>query len=228
MRGGGSLENFKAFNSEAVAEAIVTSRLPIITGIGHEKDESIADLAADLSLSTPTATAAYIRDQRERLLDKVTGLSQDLMIAMENSIESETRELLEKQTTLIRVYEGTLQRYKYWLIQTATQMQNGLDKIFNKFKHLERKFIHSVYQQQSLIQSRLHKMETIERECFNLLTGKFQAQQERLRVAEASLTQLNPEAVLKKGYSIIYKAANKVLKEARGCGARRQIKYKII
>ena len=215
MRGGGSLENFKAFNSEAVAEAIVMSRLPVITGIGHEKDESIADLAADLSLSTPTATAAFIRDQRERLLDKVTGVSQDLMMTMENIIESEGRELSEKQSTLIRVYAEIIQRYKYWLIQTATQMQNGLDKIFNKFKTLERKFIHCVYQQQTLIQSRLHKTETIARECFSLLAEKFQLQQERLKVAEASLTQLNPEAVLKKGYSIIYRAGNKVLKEAR-------------
>jgi exodeoxyribonuclease VII large subunit len=191
------------------------SRLPVITGIGHEKDESIADLAADLSLSTPTATAAFIKSQREKLLDKVTGVSQDLMMTMENIIESEGRELSEKQSTLIRVYAEIIQRYKYWLIQTATQMQNGLDKIFNKFKTLERKFIHCVYQQQTLIQSRLHKTETIARECFSLLAEKFQLQQERLRVAEASLTQLNPEAVLKKGYSIIYRAGNKVLKEAR-------------
>lgn len=215
IRGGGSLENFKAFNSERVAEAIVTSRLPIITGIGHEKDESIADLAADLKLSTPTATAAFIRNQRERLLDKITGVSQNLITAMENIFDFESRGLLEKQFDLARAYEETIQRYKYWLIQTATQMQNGLDKIFNKFRTLERKFIHCVYQQQTLIQNRLHKTENLARECFSLLAGKFQLQQERLRVAEASLTQLNPEAVLKKGYSIIYKAGNKVLKEAK-------------
>jgi exodeoxyribonuclease VII large subunit len=215
IRGGGSLENFKAFNSEGMAEAIVTSRLPVITGIGHEKDESIADLAADLSLSTPTATAAFIRNQREKLLDKVTDESQGLIIAMENIIAEEGRVLLEKQSNLIRTYGEAMQRYKYWLIQTATQMQNGLDKIFNKFRGLERSFIHCVYQQQTLIQSRLHQTETIARECFSLLARKFQLQQERLRVAEASLTQLNPEAVLKKGYSIIYKADNKVLKEAK-------------
>lgn len=215
IRGGGSLENFKAFNSEGMAEAIVMSRLPVITGIGHEKDESIADMAADLSLSTPTATAAYIRNQRERLIDQVAGILRGLIIAMENVFEGESRALLDKQSDLIRTYEEIIQRYKYWLIQTATQMQNGLDKIFNRFRTLERAFVHTFYQQQALIQNRLHKMQTIKQECFNLLVGKFQTQRERLGIAEAALIQLNPEAVLKKGYSIIYKSGNKVLKEAR-------------
>jgi exonuclease VII large subunit len=94
-------------------------------------------------------------------------------------------------------------------------MQNGLDKIFNRFRTLERSFIHCFYQQQALIQNRLHKMQTITQECFNFLAGKFHAQQEKLGIAEAALVQLNPEAVLKKGYSIIYKAGKKVLKEAK-------------
>ena len=227
IRGGGGLESFKAFNSEGVAEAIVLSRLPIITGIGHEKDESIADLASDLKLSTPTAVADFIRNQREGLIGQVTEISQSLIAAMENIFEGENRTLLEQQSNLVRAYQETIQRYKFWLINTAAQMQNGLNIIFNRFKTLERSFIHCFYRQHTLIQSHLHKTQTITRECFNLLAGKFQAQQERLGIAEASLIQLNPEAVLKKGYSIIYKTGNKVIKEATDVSLGEKLNIKL-
>src|SRR5207237_4940121 len=59
-RGGGSLEDLWAFNQEMVARAIVASKIPIITGIGHEVDVSIADLAADYHAHTPTEAAQVI------------------------------------------------------------------------------------------------------------------------------------------------------------------------
>jgi len=61
-RGGGSLESLQAYNSEAIAKAIFSSRIPVVTGIGHENDETIADLVADIRASTPTDTARVISD----------------------------------------------------------------------------------------------------------------------------------------------------------------------
>ena len=58
VRGGGAPEELEAFNDERVARAIFASRIPVITGIGHTQDESIADLVADLACPTPTAAAA--------------------------------------------------------------------------------------------------------------------------------------------------------------------------
>ena len=61
-RGGGSLESLQAFNSEAIAKAIFASRIPIITGVGHENNETIADLVADIYASTPTDAARILSD----------------------------------------------------------------------------------------------------------------------------------------------------------------------
>jgi exodeoxyribonuclease VII large subunit len=70
VRGGGSKDDLSAFNDEAMARAIRASRLPVLVGVGHEVDESIADLVADVRASTPTHAAQLLtpKDRRETVL----------------------------------------------------------------------------------------------------------------------------------------------------------------
>ncbi|HQR41986.1 MAG TPA: exodeoxyribonuclease VII large subunit, partial [Gemmatales bacterium] len=72
-RGGGSMENLWAFNEEVVAHAIFHSRIPIITGIGHETDTTIADLIADYRAPTPTAAATRAVPDRQEWMERLRG-----------------------------------------------------------------------------------------------------------------------------------------------------------
>lgn len=76
VRGGGSFEDLMPFNDEALARFIASSPVPIITGIGHEPDTSIADMVADLRASTPTAAAEAVSPSREDLFATLDALAQ--------------------------------------------------------------------------------------------------------------------------------------------------------
>lgn len=72
-RGGGSMEDLQAFNSEEVAQAVFGSRIPVVVGVGHERDESLADYVADVRASTPSNAAEMIVPDRRDVLAAIDG-----------------------------------------------------------------------------------------------------------------------------------------------------------
>ncbi|HTI14259.1 MAG TPA: exodeoxyribonuclease VII large subunit [Dictyobacter sp.] len=102
-RGGGSIEELWAFNEEVVARAIAHSRIPVISGVGHETDFTIADFVADHRASTPTGAATVAVPDIQSWLDDVQEKQQQLQILMQDHLADRTEQLLYAQRELERV-----------------------------------------------------------------------------------------------------------------------------
>jgi len=100
IRGGGSLEDLWAFNSESLAEAVLRSAIPVVTGVGHEPDVSIADYVADRRFPTPSAVAAGLWPLRADLAQRVDGLEDKLSRAFAAQMERKETRLAELSRAL--------------------------------------------------------------------------------------------------------------------------------
>jgi exodeoxyribonuclease VII large subunit len=104
-RGGGSLQDLWAFNDERVVRAIAASPLPVVCGVGHETDVTLADLAADLRAPTPTGAAELAAPARDALLGALSGLARRLLRCGDHRLQSAQQSLDRAATRLARPAE---------------------------------------------------------------------------------------------------------------------------
>lgn len=131
-RGGGSIEELWAFNEEVVVRAIARSSVPVISGVGHETDFTLADFVADHRASTPTAAATAavpnIEDWRLELLDR----QQEMASLLEERLEELGTQLITAQRELERVSPaGQIDGYRQQLDGLTERMQTHMQHILN-------------------------------------------------------------------------------------------------
>lgn len=157
-RGGGSLEDLACFNEEMVARAIYASRIPVISGIGHEIDFTIADFVSDVRAATPTAAADMAIKGKRELADMLRSTEQRLTALMKKRIEG-AKLLMYQEVAELKERKAFIIKYRMYL-----------DELLNTL---------------------LHNFSTL-----------FKEKQVRLQGFAQRLGDLNPETILKRGYSI--------------------------
>jgi len=128
-RGGGSLEELWAFNDERVARAVAASRIPVICGVGHETDFSLADFAADVRAPTPSAAAELVAPEQVDLRAQVAGLTGVLVTALHGAID-ERRWRLAEQMRALKHLSPALQ-----MIQARQRVDDLLDGAQTALRH---------------------------------------------------------------------------------------------
>ena len=202
-RGGGSLEDFHAFNSEDVARAVFASKIPIISAVGHETDFSITDFVADFRAPTPSAAAELAVPYKKELSRKVSNL-----------LEILTTRFLRYFGHLQTVLKGMSNRLVHpnrKIVDLRLRTDDMLGRLNRAFKNIfvkhherlwwsiERLFFNNPSIQIKLLKDKLDIKNANINIYINILLN---IKRSTLRELEAKLHTLSPRAILARGYSI--------------------------
>ena len=181
VRGGGSMEDLWAFNDEQLARTIVQSPVPLVSGVGHETDFTIADFCADLRAPTPTAAAELVAQPREVWLGALDLLADRLESAVQRQIDLRHQRLDQAAQRLGRP-SGLAAREQLRLARCAQRLRHGM------LLNLERLTL---------------KNQALEADFAQKTARHIALQSDRLERARMQLELLNPHLVLQRGYALL-------------------------
>jgi exodeoxyribonuclease VII large subunit len=214
-RGGGSLEDLAAFNSERVARSIAASRLPVVSAVGHETDFTIADFVADLRVPTPSAAAELITEAQHKIAETLADLAQRLDRATRFQLLQAHQRLsrLPVSHAEFRVTQ-LIHRLAQRLDDLAFRQESSLSAQLRQHRRRVDDLAAAVLRhdpRQLLAQAREHLLVCgvrLDRSLDRLV----HTNRSRLSVLDGRLNSLSPLAVLDRGYALVLDAAGLVVR----------------
>ncbi len=216
-RGGGSIEDLWAFNEEVVARAIAGCSIPIVSGVGHETDFTIADFVADVRAPTPTGASQLVCPSGEELSRHVELAAGRLRREMRRGIEN-------------RMQHGDMLGCR--LIHPGKRIDDQLARLQRLRERINRVWLRSLEsghwrlrelnQRLTIARPKINRLVERQRDFRLRLQRATDARLEALAInlerEQANLAHLNPESVLQRGYSIAYAADGTVLRNSAQTG----------
>lgn len=214
-RGGGSMEDLQAFNTEPVARAIFASRLPVTSAVGHETDFSIADFVADQRAPTPSAAAELMSPSQQEVSERIAASRENLKQFMLRTLTGHRQRLANLQRHLRRPdrrlqdHAQTLDRLELGLKRAQRQRLQALsERLLRQRRSLS---LHSP--QAALTRSR-ERLSTAHHRLSQALRGGLAERRGALAELSRGLDAVSPLNTLARGYSISYGPDGAVLRRA--------------
>ncbi len=205
-RGGGSLEDLWAFNEEIVAQAIFESKLPIITGIGHEIDVTIADLVADVRSATPTAAAQQATPLLKDVLISLAKLHQKLHSIVINSLSTKEQHLAHIQSRpMFRQPTNTLSAFIQRLDENIFKIRKSLDRKLHQTQlkiHQDSLLLQRISPNLLIVKCR-HRLDTAEKGIHRSTNNYLSSHRVHLEHLSKRLENCDYKKVLKRGFAIV-------------------------
>lgn len=204
VRGGGSTTDLDCFDSYEIGKRIALMKIPVISGIGHERDRTVVDEVSHTSIKTPTAVAAFIIESVRSFENNLDTLSRELVDAAKTVKEDNQRKLVMLTKVLEKAAMSKLIEHKYMMDDLSSKVftsrsvirrrESELVNICEKFKLVTQQ---EVKTERNKLQ---HLSDYLLYNTNNFLTKH----KEKLKRKADTINHLNPENIFKRGYTITY------------------------
>ena len=192
IRGGGATSDLSGFDTLALAEHVANFPIPIITGIGHERDESVLDMVSHTRVKTPTAAAAFLISHLKGVLDAIEDAEQSIVLKVRQQMEMEKIRLLHLSQQIPSLYTMVKSRQETRLDRLQSSLQLSVSR---------------------RLQDERHRLDILSHNLPPIAERKLLQEHHRLDLLREKLEALNPELLLRRGYSITLNAG-KIVKDA--------------
>ena len=193
VRGGGSMEDLWAFNDEQLARTLVQSPVPVISGVGHETDFTIADFCADLRAPTPTAAAELVAQPRQAWLDGLQLVQERMHSALLRHVDRQGQRLDAAAQRLGRPSQHMAQQ-RLQLAQLRQRMRHGM---------------------LMKMQQQVHAYQALEADFAQKTLRRLERSRQVLQQLQVRMELLNPQRVLERGYSVLTTQTGQVVTSTR-------------
>ena len=217
IRGGGSLEDLMAFNDEKLAREIYVSKIPIVTGIGHQPDITIADYVADVSMETPTAAAVYVTPDQFELLQRINDAEEQIKNITQLNIQNK-KEALMGNIMNIQAYNPSrmINNFKDIRENVDKKYHNMIKAILNDLTSKSEYQLVRIKQTKNILAENIitavRFQKSIVGEMHQKMTNLIDQKINLCRTLTKELLLSNPLEILKKGYSIIRDSEGRIVK----------------
>ena len=215
-RGGGSIEDLWAFNNEDLAREIYDFPIPVISGVGHEIDFTIADFVADMRAPTPTAAAELVTEFQFQLSDRLQEIHLGLISGLRNilQINKQKLDLLESN---LKSPQVILNEQKQKLDNIELRLKQAVEKKFLFSQQSLALLKQSIAEKNpyKIIKELLKDIDLLSKDMIKSFTYLVENKSKSLEKINSNLHAFSPLAVLDRGYAIVQNASGQAIKNSQ-------------
>ncbi|MFW6224345.1 MAG: exodeoxyribonuclease VII large subunit [Bacteroidota bacterium] len=211
IRGGGAQADLLCFNTYNLAAHIAQFPIPVLTGIGHERDETVADLVAHTRLKTPTAVAVFLIDKLASFEQTLHEKAREVAELAEDKLSSEKQRLLRKAASLSREVDGINHRQDMLLSNfTSKTLHLSKTHITAQKNKIKERIANLEHTGQHIFSSSQYSLNRIQTKAAYLIQKNITANNNALNRLSDRLEKHDPEAAFSRGFTITYQHGKRI------------------